>query len=123
MIINSANKFVENISWWISFFTIIFWILALLPVGGMILMLLVAGPPRFFAEFLVVLFSTAVYVGIMFLLHRLSMIGFEFMKAIVVTAVECQNELKTIKEGLKKPPEQSQVPDYTPTPNPSPYNF
>lgn len=121
MIINSANKFVENISWWISFFNIIFWVIALSPLGMLGFFIMVAGPPRRGDEFVFLMIGIVVYIGAALVVHRLTLIGFHFMKAIVSSAIECQQELKQIKEALKQKGDDPDI--HSPAPKPSPFNY
>ncbi len=66
MIFNSANKFVKNISWWISFFTVVFWVLAGIPLIIFLFAFLLNGrmhPTESLMSFVVVV----AYIGVAFL--------------------------------------------------------
>ena len=121
MIINSANKFVEKLNRWVPYFTVVYWILALIPLGLFGLFILTEGPPRYAIEFFIGFFAVIIYIAATVFLHRLALLVLDFMKALVTTTLECQQELSQIRNQLKKPPaeqEQFDVPA-----RPSPFNF
>ena len=121
MIISSASKFVEKINWWISFFTIIFWIVIFVPIAIFAMGTFMGSGPRYPLEALGLFLGLVFYLAVAFLVHRLSLIGLEFMKAIVTTVIECQQELKQIKEEINKQPPPPAP--YSSPQAPSPYNY
>lgn len=121
MIFSNAQKFVGKIQRWRSIFNVLFWVLALLPVGVFAFLVAMDPPFRSPAAAFLVLLGMIVYVAMAFLLHRLCLITLDFMKSLIEAVGECQHELKQIKENLNSDREKSDL--VQTAPRQSPYNF